>query len=221
VVRWLLSGLLSGLLMLGAMPGANAAQGETIGEVLERSQTVRLASFDTAAADSARAQTVRNSFDTLVRTLALDMPMELRVIRGETLAETLHGRVVVANESLGDWPEADRQFVLAHEIGHIVLNHWSQMGLMFQKWVPGTVTRPETDAVAALLGRDASGLAYRQEFEADAFAASVMAATSARPYDALSVFMRLGARHDTATHPGTQRRLAALRAAEPRSRRSR
>jgi Zn-dependent protease with chaperone function len=141
--------------------------------------------------------------------------VELRVIRGNTLAETLHGHVVVANESLADWPEAERQFVLAHELGHIALNHWSQMGLMFQKWVPGTVVQQETDAVASLLGRDASRLAYRQEFEADAFAARVMAAQSSKPYDALAVFMRFGARKDTATHPGTQRRLAALRTAKP------
>lgn len=206
-VRWLLVGLL--------MLGANAAKGDTIAEVLERSQTVRLASFDTVVPDSVRAQTVRRSFDTLVRTLALSVPVELRVIRGDTLAETLHGHVVVANESLADWPEAERQFVLAHELGHIALNHWSQMGLMFQKWVPGAVIQQETDAVAALLGRDASGLAYRQEFEADAFAARLLAAMASEPYNALAVFMRLGARKDTVTHPGTQRRLAALRAAGP------
>lgn len=214
MVQW----LWLGLLMLGAMFGPRVARGETIADVLERSQAVRLASFDAAAPDSPRAQAVRQSFDTLLRTIGPGVPVELRVIRGGTLAETLHGRVVVANEMLGDWPEADRQFVLAHEIGHIVLDHWSQMGLMFQKWVPGTVARHETDAVAARLGRDASGLAYRQEFEADAFAAGVMAATHSRPYDALSVFMRLGARKDTVTHPGTQRRLAALRAADPRLR---
>jgi hypothetical protein len=86
------------------------------------------------------------------------------------------------------------------------------MGLMFQKWVPGPVTQPETDAVASPLNRDASRLAYRQEFEADAFAARAMAALSGEPFDALPVFMHLGPRRDTVTHPGTQRRLAALRA---------
>lgn len=195
--------------------GANTAGADTIVEVLERSQQMRLATFDTVAPDSARALTVRESFDTLVRALGLSDQVQLRVIRGDTLAETLQGQVVVANESLADWPEAERRFVLAHELGHIVLDHWSQMGLMFQKWVPGMVTPQETDAVAALLGRDASGLAYRQEFEADAFAARIMATLSAEPYDALAVFMRVGARQDTVTHPSTQRRLAALRAPEP------
>lgn len=206
-MRWLLICLVA----LGGSP----ARSDTIVEVLERSQQVRLDAFDTVAPDSAQAQTVRKSFDTLVQALHLQGSVELRVIRGGTLAETLQGHVVVANESLADWPEAERQFVLAHELGHIVLGHWTQMGLMFQKWVPGMVTPQETDAVAALLGRDASGLAYRQEFEADAFAAQTMAALAAQPYDALAVFMRLGAHKDTATHPGTQRRLAALRSPEP------
>lgn len=206
-MRWLLICLVA----LGGSP----ARGDTIVEVLERSQQVRLDAFDTVAPDSARAQTVRRSFDTLVQALNLHGSIELRVIRGSTLAETLQGHVVVANESLADWPEAERQFVLAHELGHIVLGHWSQMGLMFQKWVPGMVTQQETDAVAALLGRDASGLAYRQEFEADAFAAQAMAALATQPYNTLAIFMRLGAHKDTATHPGTQRRLAALRAPQP------
>jgi hypothetical protein len=33
-------------------------------------------------------------------------------------------------------------------------------------------------------------------------------------HEVLSVFIRLGARRDTPTHPGTQKRLAALRAAD-------
>jgi len=199
-----------GLLILGA----NTASGDTIVDVLERSQQVRLDALVPVDPESPRAQTVRHSFDTLVQALHLQEAVELRVIRGDTVAETLQGRVVVANESLADWPETDRQFVLAHELGHIVLGHWSQMGLMFQKWVPGMVTQQETDSVAALLGRDASGLAYRQEFEADAFAARTMATLANEPCNVLSVFMRLGAYKDTATHPGTQRRLAALRSPE-------
>jgi predicted Zn-dependent protease len=202
------------LICLIALGAGSPASSDTIAEVLERSQKVRLEAFDAAAPDSARAQIVRNSFNALVRALDLAEPVELRIIRGDTLAETLQGRVLVANESLADWPEADRMFVLAHELGHIALGHWSQMGLMFQKWVPGTVTQQETDSVAALLARDGSRLAYQQEYEADAFASQTMAAFGMPSQDALGVFMRLGSHKDTATHPGTHRRLAALRARE-------
>lgn len=195
---------------------AHAARAEDIVDVLERSQQVRLDALESAPADSPRAQAVRASFDTLVRVLNLSQPagqqVELRVTRGGALAETLRGHVVIANEAMGDWAETDRLFVLAHELGHVKLGHWSQMGLMFQKWVPGMVTQQQTNAVAALLGRDASVLSYQQEFEADAFAAQTLQAMGLSQQDVISVFMHLGVNMDTATHPGTQRRIASLRA---------
>lgn len=113
-------------------------------------------------------------------------------------------------------------------------NHWLQMALLYQKWVPGVVTKVHTDAVNGELQRDASGLAHRQEFEADAFAARVLVAmgrcpkaetpTGASPAaeagpaaglachdEMLAVFQQPGAMRDTLTHPGAGRRLAALR----------
>jgi len=202
------------LLFIWVALAAGVARGEDIVEVLERSQQVRLESLQPAPVASQRAQKVRESFDTLVRTLGLGQLAELRVIRGGILAETLHGHVVVANEAMGDWPEEDRLFVLAHELGHVALAHWSQMGVMYQKWVPGMVTSQQTDAVAALLGREASELAYQQEYEADAFASRTLEGLGVSREDVFSVFVHLGLRKDTATHPGTQKRLASLRAAE-------
>jgi len=202
------------LLFIWVALASGAARGEDIVEVLERSQQVRLDSMPPAPPDSQRVQKVHDSFELLARTLGLGRTIELRVVRGDTLAETLHGRVVIANEAMGDWPEEDRLFVLAHELGHVALAHWAQMGVMYQKWVPGMVTSQQTDAVAALLGREASGLAYEQEYEADAFAFRTLETLGISRQDVLSVFVHLGLRKDTATHPGTQKRLAALRAAE-------
>ncbi|MGY4831042.1 M48 family metalloprotease [Sphaerotilaceae bacterium SBD11-9] len=205
-MRWLL------LIWLALAGGV--ARGEDIAEVLARSQQVRLDALPPAPA-SPQAHKVRASFEALVHVLGLaGRGVELRVVRGETVAETLNGHVVVANESLGDWPEADRLFVLAHELGHVALDHWSQVSVMYQKWVPGTVTRQQTDSVAALLGREASQLAYQHEYEADAFASRTLEGLGISQQEVFSVFMHLGSHKDTPTHPGTQRRLAALRAAE-------
>jgi hypothetical protein len=196
---------------------ASAARADDIAEVLERSQQRRLAAYLPSAPASTRARAVRRSFDTLVRALGLADPPDLVVIRGDTVAEALQGRLIVANEALADWPETDRQFVLAHELGHIALDHWSQLNVMYRKWVPGQVIQEETDPVAVFLGRDGSHMAYRQEFEADAYAQQAMETLGRPVHDALSVFMRMGAVADTPTHPGTQRRLAALRAHEARA----
>ena len=183
--------------------------------VLARSQQLQLDAMKPADATSPRAQKLRDSFDTLVRRMPTLPPVELRIIRGETVAETLQGRIIVANENLGDLPEGERLFVLAHELGHVMLGHWSQMGLLYQKWVPGAVTQQNTDAVAGALGREGSALAHRQEFEADAFGLRAVRGLGLSEQDAIAAFMDLGVRNETATHPGTRKRVAALRAAEP------
>ena len=199
-------------ILLFAGPVARAD--ENILGVLGRSQLARLDSTHAVDNASPRARTVRSSFETLARVLGIRYPVELRVIEGEIVAETLQGRIVLANESLADLSEAERLFILAHELGHVELRHWEQTQRLYQKWVPGAVTPDQTEPVAALLGRAASGLAYGQEYEADAFALRTLRALGGSSLDAVSAFKRMGANHDTATHPGTGKRLAALRAAD-------
>ena len=192
---------------------AGPARGEDIVDVLRRSQQLRLDAM-VPAPDGPRAAAVRHSFEQLRSSLPSDLPVDLRVIRGDTLAETLHGHIVVANESLADLPEGARLFVLAHELGHVASRHWLQMGQLYQRWVPGEVTPQTTDPVAGPLGREASGLSHRQEFEADAYAAQVLRTLGRSPQDAFAIFTQTGVQRDTATHPGTRKRMASLRAAQ-------
>lgn len=212
-----------GLLILLVALGCATAHGQAadasrgILAVLHDSQQRRLDALALGEHDSPRAQRVRESFDLLVRHLRTLPPVELRVVRGEVFAETLQGKVVVANEALGDLPDGERIFALAHELGHLMLGHWAQLGLLYQKWVPCEVRQEHTDAVAAQLGAEASALAHRHEFDADAFGLRTLRALGRSEQDALAVFVRLGARHDTATHPGTRKRIAALRSIEPDS----
>jgi Zn-dependent protease with chaperone function len=200
-------------LLILSLALAGPAWGEDIADVLHRSQQQRLATLTAASADSPRAQAVRRSFEALVATLPGLPAAELRVVSGPIVAETLHGRIVVAHESLGDLPQAERMFVLAHELGHVMREHWAQMGRLYQKWVPGDVRPDTTDPVAGRLGREASMLSHRQEFEADAFALELLRRTGHDPEAALSAFMHLGVVPDTATHPGTRKRVATLRSA--------
>jgi predicted Zn-dependent protease len=195
------------LLVLAATP----AWCENITDVLERSQGMRLESLPAAEADSARAQRVRDTFDRVVQAANLREPVELRVIRGETVAETLKGRVVVANESLADLSEGERVFILAHELGHVALGHWSQLGQLYLRYIPGAVTPETTDPVAGPLGRDASGLSHRHELDADAFSLHTLRAMGHADDDAFSAFKRMGLTRDTLTHPGTRKRMASLR----------
>ena len=114
-MRWV---LWSGIAVVVACM-AGRAQAEDIVDVLRSSQQQRLDSFPMAE-DGARSARIRASFQLLRATLGPELPaVELRVISGETVAETLHGHIIVANEKLGDLPEGERLFILAHELGHV------------------------------------------------------------------------------------------------------
>lgn len=199
--------------VIAGLAWASAAHAEGILEVLNRSQAQRLAQLiDTGrgapAADA--VQRIQLSFTRLVDRLHLQHAVSLRVVRGEALAETLQGRVVVVDEGLADLPEGQRLFVLAHELGHVALGHWGEMGLLYQRHIPAEVLRSRTDAVAALLGREASSLAHGHEYAADAYGLAALRSLGHGQEDIEGLFARFGPSRDTATHPGTRRRLARL-----------
>jgi predicted Zn-dependent protease len=191
---------------------AHSVHAEGIVEVLQRSQQTRLEAMHTVQADGDAARSLHTAFDQLLRFTGTDQPVELRVIEGETLAETLLGHVVVVNAALAKRPPAERLFILAHELGHVVQGHQAQMGMVYLKWVPGAVVQEQTDAVAPMLGREASGLAHQQEYSADAFALRTLCAMGYTRSEVVELFMGLGMYQATATHPASNRRLAALRA---------
>lgn len=202
----------TGVVLAIGLQAAAACAGDIV-EVLHESHMRRLAAMPLAE-DGPRSELVRDSFNRVLQAVAPDVPVELRIVSAGTVAETLDGRIVVVHESLASMPEGVRLFVLAHEVGHVVNRHWAQLGLLYKRWVPGEVTPDRTDPVAGPLGRAASGQAHRHEFEADAFALGVIRRMGRSPQDALAAFTAQGMQHDTATHPGTRKRIAFLRAAE-------
>ena len=192
---------------------AGASRAEGIVDVLLRSQQARLDQMPLAPPSSDAVRQLQAAFVELIDFTGFDVPVELRVIEGETVAETLLGHVVLANAALAERPRAEQLFVLAHELGHVVQGHQAQMGEVFQKWVPGAVVQEHTDAVAPMLGREASGLAHRQEFAADAFALRTLCAMGYERQEIVDLFVRMGVQQATATHPAGARRVMALRVA--------
>jgi predicted Zn-dependent protease len=192
---------------------AGPAHGQDIADVLRHSQQTRLQALK-AAPPGPKADKVRKTFEALHQRIAPQAVVDLHVISGGTVAETLHGHIIVANESLADLAEGERAFVLAHELGHVVNNHWLKMGLLYRRFVPGAVIQANTDPIAGPLGREASALAHQQEIEADTFALQALGRLGHPADDAFSAFLHLGMQHDTATHPGTRKRVASLRNAQ-------
>lgn len=209
------------LILVLSLAATGPAWCEDIVDVLRRSQDMRLAALKPVEADSPQARIIRASFERVLRAQPGGGPaVALRVITGPVTAETLHGHIIVINERLAELPERSRLFVLAHELGHVAENHWLQMAMLYQKWIPGEVTRRHADAINGRLQHDASGLAHQQEFEADAFAAETLRALgrcqppedAACHDDVLTVFRQPDAQRDTLTHPSAGRRVAALKA---------
>jgi Peptidase family M48 len=187
---------------------------ENIGEVFQRSQVARLATLPMAGAEVAGAQALQQSFARLQRELVLPASVELRVIASGAEAETLQGRVVVLNHALGELPEIARLFLLAHELGHVVAEHLQARVELYRRHIPGQVVQAQTDAVAGVLGREASEQAHAQEFEADGYAMRALLDLGYSQDELLDMFMRLGHHGSTATHPATGKRVAHLRLIE-------
>lgn len=212
--------VLKSTLVLSLWCVGHAWAGETIVQVLERSQQFQ---FDSLAAkqldaDSREARIVQASFDELLKTVGTPVAVSLMVVRGPLLAVCLMGRVVVANASLAEMTESERQFILAHELGHVSHGHWDQLSRLYQKYIPDEVVQQKTDAIAGPLGREASQLAHDQEYEADAFAHDVLRRTGHPGDTAVLLFHKLPMVKRTPTHPGTGERLAHLRSLQARDR---
>lgn len=204
--------------LLAACSAAFTLAGPVLGaddieHVLERSQAQRLESTTPVPADDARAIVVRASFERLLAVAdgAAGQAISLQVVRGPFVAETFHGSLIAANVDLADVPEGERLFVLAHELGHAVQGHWAAVGAVYRKHIPEEVMQSRTDAVAALLGREMSALAHEHELAADAYAMKTLLQLGFGLDVALATFARHGVQRDSATHPGTRKRVASLR----------
>jgi primosomal protein N'' len=193
---------------------ASPAWCEDIGEVFQRSQAARLAALPPAGAEIADAQALHQSFARLQRELVLPSAVELRVVASGAEAETLDGRVVVLNHALGELPEIARLFLIAHELGHVAAAHLQARIELYRRHIPGQVVQEQTDAVADVLGREASEQAHAQEFEADGYAMRALLDLGYSQDELLDMFMRLGHHGSTATHPATGKRVAHLRLIE-------
>jgi hypothetical protein len=209
-MRW----LLSSMVLLGVL--MQAAEAEGIEAVLDRSQQSRMAQRAAAHPSSAAAQRVRDSLQRLLAQPGDDtLAVELVLVGGGLFAEALLDRPGLAvSEAVGELPEGQRLLLLAHELGHVRLAHARALKALYRRHIPGEVRPETTDAAAAALGAQAHELSHRHELEADAYAYTLVRGLGFGLDDAFALLTQQGMQHDSATHPGTRRRLAQLRALE-------
>ena len=203
------------MLSVGALCAApKPARAEDIVSVLQRSDATRLATMMPALSlREAAVRVLSDDFERLLdRVGPSTSPMpELRIVGAGTVAETLHGRVVVVNVALAEWPREARSFVMAHELYHVRARHWSERLALYQRFIPGEVRQIDTDAVAAELGRAASRQSHAHEQAADAFALNLLLDIGYDEEQLMTMFRRIGNHPATPTHPSLGQRLAHLR----------
>ena len=200
--------------LMGACLHATAA--ESIEQVLDRSQMMRVAQRPPAEAQSAAAQRVRHSLQRLTSLAGTDAPaVELVLVGGDLFAEALLDRPGIAvSQAVGDLPEGERRLLLAHELGHVRLAHAQALKALYRTHVPGEVRPETTNHVGAALGKEAHALSHRHEHEADAYGYALVRTWGFGLDNAFALLTRQGLQFDSATHPGTRRRLAQLRMLE-------
>ena len=202
------------IVLMAACMHANAA--ESIEQVLDRSQMMRVAQRPPAEMQSAAVQRVRQSLLRLTTLAGADAPpVELLLVGGDLFAEALLDRAGMAvSQAVGDLPEGERLLLLAHELGHVRLAHARALKALYRTHIPGEVRPETTDSVSAALGREAHALSHRHEHEADAYGYALVRSLGFGIDNAFALLTRQGMQHDSATHPGTRRRLAQLRVLE-------
>lgn len=207
----LLACLTTTFLML-ALPAA-ARAGEGIAEVLQRSQLQRLAMRPAADEKSDEAERVRASFERLRAMDPQAADIELVLVGGPLYAEAIFAsRKLAVSTAAGQLPEGERSLLIAHEMGHLRLGHWGLLSALYRRHIPGEVRPETTEPVARALAADAQQLSHRQEFEADGYGYEIVRKLGFGLDNAFGLLTRQGLQFDSPTHPGTRRRLAALRA---------
>jgi hypothetical protein len=202
------------IVLMAACMHATAA--ESIEQVLDRSQMMRMAQRPGADAHSPAAQRVRQSLQRLAALAGGDAPaVELVLLGGDLFAEALLDRPGIAvSEAVGDLPDGQRLLLLAHELGHVRLAHARALKGLYRMHIPGEVRPETTNKIDAALGAQAHELSHRHELEADAYAYALVRSLGFGLDNAFALLTRQGMQHDSATHPGTRRRIAQLRMLE-------
>ena len=119
------------------------------------------------------------------------------------------GRTIVLSTRLSRLPPPQRYFILAHELGHLALQHHAAISSFVAQAVDST---PDEQSARAAIASGLSTVSHRAELEADAYAARLMRDTGRDPEDAARLFDSLGEGADNATHPSAGARARAIRA---------
>jgi Zn-dependent protease with chaperone function len=118
------------------------------------------------------------------------------------------GRSIVISSRLARLPAAQRFFILAHELGHLRMQHHNAVLNFVARVVRAT---PDESAARAAVTSGLAAISYQAELEADAFAVRLMKDAGLDGEEAARLFDSLGEGEDSNTHPSAGKRARAIR----------
>jgi Zn-dependent protease with chaperone function len=122
------------------------------------------------------------------------------------------GGAVILSVRMTRLNPAQRFFIMAHELGHLQLQHLAAVSGFVARAV--VESRDENEARQQVLS-GLSGLSHANEFDADAFAVRLMRQAGQDPEQAARLFDAIGDSRDNRTHPSAARRAQAIRSLAP------
>lgn len=134
-----------------------------------------------------------------VRFEVLDCPVDGFVHKGQTI-------VISARLSRMSTPQ--RFFIIAHELGHLTLQHHAAIMSFVARAVNNSA---DESAARAAIASGLAAISYQAELDADAFAVRLMREAGLDPEQAARIFDSMGEGVDNGTHPSPGRRARAIR----------
>ncbi|WP_328589529.1 M48 family metalloprotease [Piscinibacter terrae] len=120
------------------------------------------------------------------------------------------GRTIVISARLARMSPAQRFFIIAHELGHLKLQHHAAILSFVSRAVSSS---PDESGARALIASGLAAISHQAELDADAFAVRAMLDAGLDADEAARIFDGMGEGSDNGTHPSPGRRARAIRSA--------
>jgi hypothetical protein len=133
----------------------------------------------------------------------------LRIADGNQTGIT-DGNTVVVHHSVEMMSELQRSFIIAHEYGHIALNHTALKLALYQKYLPGQVTEANANIANHIVGPELRTLSHKVELQADSYALKVLVNLGWTRGQVVDMFLGMERTPDSTTHPSSARRVQNL-----------
>jgi len=118
------------------------------------------------------------------------------------------GNTIVLSTRLARLSSQQRFFIMAHELGHVSLQHHAATS----KFVAKAVRNARDERAArARVTAGLPAMSQQNELDADAYAIRLMREAGQDPNEAARLFESIGEGRDSATHPSPGRRARAIR----------